>query len=443
MLHHTMFRSAIYDEVSNFVAKNTLNGIIETDSLVHKGNLSVPVNYLDYNAIHRKYSQPFSRDIFGSIDRLRNKLQGGNIVQCDVSFIDAIHMASRIVVEDTENLIYGVVYTAKNSAYGTKDRINLLHPMIAMAIIDGQYDVYKDSTGVLTIYSFSESQRVNTDRIDSILGNIRDILAIQSQNWYSVQLTNRCATSNSDLVTACFYYSNMAERYSNYVRIEASAKSPALVLTPIQLYTKAMVYPYYGIIASACFSNGSEYQSINLSPMLTGNIRQIVNSNGDDWNSTCTGDLSSKSYKSLYVMNNMNLNSLYSEKILPAYFYTVARVYMELSSNLYDEYFDFGIYSTGAVATSEEATSEEATSESTVNTQPLQVQRTYSFESFTLKPRFIDGAPVYGSVGIKSGSFVLCPDGSIRVVGSRSNTHVMMHDDKSVHELSTLIQLYR
>mgnify|MGYP003585074355 CR=1 FL=1 len=428
MLQSNILQLAIVDEIATYMAKQEAVTAENGEIVNPKGETILPVD----DTISRKirgilYQENPTTDI----SRIREELQKGDILQVDMPFIDAIKFASSLVNEDeNNNVLYGVVWTSSVNS----SRINLLHPIIAMSTILGHYNKYNTHTGVLTIYSLSSPKKVTP--VEESINRWRDILAVMDKSVMPGS-SIRFGTSRSSL------YEKIRSNYGfgNYVSYSTSGSESLHAIVPIQLYTKAMVYPYYGAVLSVRSNNSAEFKSRNIVSMLTGNIRSGSSSSVTGFDSTCVGSLSNSRTASLGVLNNMNLDSMYGSRILPTNWYSEAKMAMTMSAHLYNQYYDLGLFVEPTVEPTVSPAVEPTVSPA-VDETPVVHDSYTTANGIRLRPKFVNGMPVYGSNGIRSGTFVLDSTGIIRMVRAKSNSHVTT-DDNVVYPIDTLIALYR
>ena len=179
-------------------------------------------------------------------------------------------------------------------------KLNPLHPIIAAMITAGE--IRLPDTFTLVMYPYAARRMVDTTYADSykvdIVSMLTSIRSSQFLPTVSYRAQNNMVTDTRTLVTEDIGRVN--------VRFQENGESIRNAVIPVQLTTRGIVYPYYGLIESHG-GGGNNYTSRNLYPCLSGNIDTQSEGSGQ----TCVGDLNNNAFSSLYVLANMNIDSMY------------------------------------------------------------------------------------------------------------------------------------
>lgn len=188
-------------------------------------------------------------------------------------------------------------------------RLNPLHPLIAKMISKGQIEL--PETFKLVVYQLD--QEIKTSIEPEHVQMIGKALAL-SDKEEMVKTSSRFRYSRTDVIR------DMDKRIlqgtnaltTNYEKTRHGTSTPMHALIPIQKMSTGVTYPYYGMVVSK-YADGV-YQSLNLFPFQSGNI----NGRGSGhYRGTCTGGQSASEFKSLYVLNDMNINSMHHSYCIP------------------------------------------------------------------------------------------------------------------------------
>lgn len=206
------------------------------------------------------------------------------------------------IYNDDLSKLYGVMLS-----YGGK-RINPLHPITAQMIVDGHIEIPKEFQ--LIVYSYIESKSSNYKNIDdNYIEKIMNILSRIKKNFYRTKGLSKYRGRDPKRISLdSEYVSNIRFRFDI-----TEESRPEYSITPIQFMTKDIIIPYYGAISS--FTDGGDYKSLDLFPMLSGNL-ELNYRNYKFYKNTCTGEESNFLFSSLNNMNNMNCYSLYYKNTL-------------------------------------------------------------------------------------------------------------------------------
>ena len=201
-------------------------------------------------------------------------------------------LAAMIVEPDNVGKFYGMTISYQNK------KLNPLHPVIAGMITAGE--IILEETFVIVLYPYKYKAEVDYERMEEyskdIVNGITAIRGEQHRPSISYQVTN------SELEDIQSFTNNS----SHSIEFREDGRNVNYAMIPVQLATEGVTYPYYGLIFSDR-SGGGEYKSKNIYPCLSGNIDTATRYDSR----TCLGELSSSVFGSLYVLSNMNVNSLY------------------------------------------------------------------------------------------------------------------------------------
>jgi hypothetical protein len=185
-------------------------------------------------------------------------------------------------------------------------RYNLLHPVVSAMLIAGTIKLSSKITAVL--YRYEEKKEVDEELSSNYEDQIKDVCAYIIRKKTSPSLSLEPRTSlREDIKSIVFdsdYEIQFRERNSN----------SDMIAIPVQLATNGgLTMPWYSLIYTHK-NYGGGYSSVNLFPMSSGNVSsQFGNSAGG----TCTGNHDSSMFSSLYVLNNMNISSMYFNACVP------------------------------------------------------------------------------------------------------------------------------
>ncbi len=182
-------------------------------------------------------------------------------------------------------------------------KINPLHPVIAAMITAREIRLSDKFT--IIVYPYSERKVIDADKLSTMSKEIINMIPQIRDTQYIPSISY--VPSNSLSIDI----KNMVENTEGTtIRFRESGDSVRSAIIPVQLTTKGIVYPYYGLVHSQG-GIGDSYVSRNLYPCLSGNI----DTTGLGMGTTCVGDLSSSAFASLYVLSNMNIRSLYFPEV--------------------------------------------------------------------------------------------------------------------------------
>jgi len=210
---------------------------------------------------------------------------------------------------DDENMgtFYGMVIVDNGK------KINPLHPIIASMIMTKE--IILSDTFAIIVYPYRAGMEhtPSQDIIDEYSSSLISIMSKIRDRRYLPNIKHMPREPLEEVSKKALI--NGVEHCSITFRETGNEVREAII--PVQLATRVIVYPYYGMIRSSKSSmEDSAYNSGNCFPMLSGNVDSYSVSPG----STCVGELSNRSFSSLYVLSNMNILSMYFHDILrPGY----------------------------------------------------------------------------------------------------------------------------
>ncbi len=242
----------------------------------------------------REYRTMFSnaRYFHGEVARGHSTLQGFKSI--DIKML--ISVIDELAKE--EGMFYGVMIADGHRRY------NILHPIVAMMIAGGEIQLSDTVEAVLFQYKTKrdiskESAELYIEKIEQFIG-----FAMNKKEKPIHSLEPRRSISDD--------VRNFVENGDALVSFRESSSNVRDILIPVQFATEVLTVPWYGMINTV--KSGSGYLSRNIFPVLSGNVSSIYM---DSYGSTCTGNHDSSMYSSLYVLNNMNIGSMYFGEAVP------------------------------------------------------------------------------------------------------------------------------
>ena len=206
--------------------------------------------------------------------------------------------ANMMVQEENIGKFYGMLIVD-----GDK-KLNPMHPIIATMITAGEISL--SETFTIIVYPYRSRIRPNMDNVGRYSKEIVGMTAKIRSTQYLPTIAYRANRNMNDDVRG------MSENVNtSSISFSESGARVSHAVIPVHLTTISIVYPYYGLIHSQG-GGGDGYQSRHLYPCLSGNIDTMGSGRGQ----TCVGDLNSSAFSSLYVLSNMNINSMYFSEII-------------------------------------------------------------------------------------------------------------------------------
>lgn len=200
--------------------------------------------------------------------------------------------ANMMCSDEQKGMFYGMTIS-----YDSK-KLNPLHPVIAAMITAGEIRLPDEFT--IIVYPYAHKAFIDDDYAEEYKKEIIEGITQIREEQHLPSVTYRANGSESSDIQN---FTNNSE-YS--ISFNETGENTQCAVIPVQLATSGVTYPYYGLIMSDRTHRDS-YLSTNLYPCLSGNIDVSTNRNGQ----TCVGELSNSVFASLYVLSNMNINSLY------------------------------------------------------------------------------------------------------------------------------------
>jgi hypothetical protein len=238
------------------------------------------------------------RDSFTSMEDFHNEItRGVPLKRIGNVSLEGILAVVSALFEAAKGDFYGVMVADGNKRY------NILHPITAMMIATGEIRL----SGLLTavIYRYSEKRSVDVDSSNVYAKEIQDITAKVLVNKVVPSISLSLRGSIADIVRS------VALEESYIVNFREGSNNSNDIIIPVQLATQGLTMPWYGLIHA--HKNGG-HLSKNIFPALSGNISSKFR---EDASNTCTGNHDSNLYSSLYVLNNMNIASMYYGATVP------------------------------------------------------------------------------------------------------------------------------
>ena len=257
------------------------------------GSVALPVHKQDREMIAVRAAHNYDRISWESYLGNDGKVDQSKIMKVKGSKQTLAAFADMMTTKDNIGRFYGMILS-----YGDK-KINPLHPVIAMMIAAGEIVLPEEFT--IIVYPYLHRVEVDMSKVDEyskeLVVMISEIRADQYIPDISYAPSNNLRNDIQSLLT----------NENHVVRFRESGVRVVTAVIPVHLATKQIVFPYYGLIRSHSGSGGSSYYSGNLFPCLSGNI----DTRGQDGGQTCVGELNNAAFSSLYVLSNMNIDSMY------------------------------------------------------------------------------------------------------------------------------------
>lgn len=184
-------------------------------------------------------------------------------------------------------------------------RINPLHPLVTAGILSGEITLPESFT-VFVYPSRIPATEVQPTLVETYAAQLTDLIKLTAGRA-TYKYTVKPRLSKEDWLKLVQVGTLLDQR----ILIESGGAQPPYAITPVQFGSYSTIFPWYGIVGSKLHDR--EYKSINLAPMLSGNI----SARAGDWNSTCTGNLSNHFVESLAVLQILNFNSAYNSEVIP------------------------------------------------------------------------------------------------------------------------------
>lgn len=276
-------------------------------------------------------------------------------MKCTLGY--ALRIAYETVKIDTDATVYGMIWASNAD---DNFRLNILHPIVASSIIQGEYDklVQQDSEGTLYVYEYTNKQKYapNASQAEYAVDRWVEILGVITTESYSPNTTLTCSTNMGSLCGAIRQGSTSMESAS--VSFSESGSNPRMVITPTMFVTQDMLFPYYGAIQSR--QSGGSYESRDLLPMGSCNLNHSTNIG--HYGGTCTGNLSNSVYASLRVLTNLNTGSPHHMDVISngLDIRTYVRTTQEVSAEIiYEAHKDSWVFEEEPVTPSQEVLEED------------------------------------------------------------------------------------
>jgi hypothetical protein len=242
--------------------------------------------------------------------------------------------------KDEQGSLFGMVVVYDNK------KINPLHPIISAMMASGELRL--PETFTIILYTYHRKKELEQDAVnkctEELIPVIEHVMKTKALPTIRYRATNSLSSEVRRLIDGV---SNVSVSFTE------SGDHINHAIIPVQLATRGIVYPYYGIVYSEGGA-GNSYSSRNMSPMLSGNI----DTRGEAFGQTCVGSLNNYSFSSLYVLSNMNIDSMYFSEI----FYVGNFAFIQACQNMSAEI----LASLAGIERKEEAPVEEKTEEQTI-----------------------------------------------------------------------------
>jgi hypothetical protein len=307
---HAAYNKTIHDEIESMTKSNSTGVFIYKD-----GSTVIPVSDIYADAASAKILPKISMEVEGRPNNINyERLEHFN---SNVKILRNQNIHSAVVILEElmkKKLIYGAILHKGDF------RINPFHPVIAYMIALGEITIPEDFS--IIIYGNVERtfhEQRDEDRISEYQSEILKIVTNVIQGRTPPKIKVSVTTTPIEAFNA--FLINPDEAVITYTE---STENMNKIFIPVQLATYGITIPWYGLLVTK--RGYGEYRSLNLFPMLSGNIGL-----SDDFATTCTGNLSNSMYGSLYVLNNMNLNSVYFGDVVSADYLDFAEACREVS----------------------------------------------------------------------------------------------------------------
>lgn len=269
----------------------------------NEGEIGIPLSSIDKLNIFVDYDldEDDERNMNGDyFDTLENMIDTKNIIKMK-STMNELKGILLDIFKNKDTSIYGVIVVDGDCRY------NIMHPITSYLISIGE--IVLPDVMTIMIYTYKKDSH-NTLENNSYIEDIANIVNIIKTNGYKAKGLIALNQSGSSSISSSRdkYFMDALFKF----KAEGNAR-PEFALIPVQMASYSVAYPYYGAVVS--YTSGSEYYSKNLCGMTSGNINVDANYK-DEWCATCTGSLSNSKFNSLFSLNNMNLNSMFYEKVI-------------------------------------------------------------------------------------------------------------------------------
>lgn len=295
----TLLLNALYTEISEMAGM--INAAPSTTKASIEG-ISIPVT-VEVSGLSGGTSGDSAATRRKSLEWLVEKIKHDcSAIRCTLE--GSLRIAAESVKMDANADIYGMIWA---STKNNNIRLNVLHPVVAQSIIDGEYShvVPLNEEGTLYIYEYRNTSIYKQDEkfADEIIERWTEILTVVTANSTSPNVTLKCNT-NMDALCQSIRGGNQ-QIATAQIAFAESGNNPSKVVTPLMFVTQGMLFPYYGAVQSRY--SGGRYESRDL--MHWGSCNLDHRRDIGAWSSTCTGNLSNGVYASLRVLTNLNTGS--------------------------------------------------------------------------------------------------------------------------------------
>lgn len=292
-------------------ARNEMSASVKF--LYDDGSLVIPVNenMLDKRIFSNWKGETVTRDNNENFSAYR-----GEYAMDTSSFHDRIartHSLQRIDGLDAKALLNIAIYFVehgKGDFYGImvqdgERRYNILHPVVAIMLISGHITLGNNMSAVP--FRYPEKVTIDEENSAKYQGELRELTSeiLTKKELPSLSLEARHSL-NDDI-------SAFASSPHHSIRFRERSSNSNYVFTPVQFATAGLTIPWYALIFSQKRGGGG-FSSANIYPILSGNVSSLYL---DSAGSTCTGNHDSSMFSSLYVLNNMNIGSMYFGNCVP------------------------------------------------------------------------------------------------------------------------------
>jgi len=308
--------ASLNEEIHDIREKNTSVADARRNSFLYEdGSVVLPVHSDNWRQIARGRVEGHDRRhyeyFFGNSDH-SGKINEKEIMKVQGNKEILASFANMMVQPEHKGKFYGMTISFDGK------KMNPLHPMIASMITAGE--IHIPETFTIIVYPYMDTQYLNEDYSEEYSRDIIELITRVREEQHLPTISHR-ASNNLESDTNGFL---LNDSYSVSFREEGSNVPYALI--PVQLATNGITYPYYGLIESRR-ADGA-YSSRNLFPCLSGNVDTIMDGRGN----TCVGDLSNSMFASLYVLANMNIQSLYYQEVVTDAVYDFVHASITVSS---------------------------------------------------------------------------------------------------------------
>lgn len=293
---HAAFNEEIHDlreKMTSFAVNISRSSYVYED-----GSVVIPSLYDDRRIISKEYLEDSYLKSFDFLIGDNGKVDDSAILRINDANKKLLSMYASMFANETGSF-YGMIIVDGDKKF------NPLHPIISMMIVAGEIQLSDSFTIIVYPYKSIEED-FDTYLIEEFASEITELIVEVRETQRLPNIYYRTGNSlETDIKNSIGGIEHLRIPF-----IETGDRVETAII-PVQLATTSIVYPYYGLILSRG-GDGEQYRSRNKFPLLSGNINTGISGAGD----TCVGELNSSSFTSLYVLSNMNTNSMFGDDVI-------------------------------------------------------------------------------------------------------------------------------